>query len=197
MYTLKIGLPKGSLQESTISLFRKAGYTITISERSYYPQINDTEIEVMLLRPQEMALYVEKAVIDIGLAGRDWIRECQADVIEIAELVYSRTSNQPARWVLAVAEDSAIQSVKNLEGKIIFTELVETTKQYLIENGVNAEVKFSHGATEVKIPHLCDAIVELTETGSSLKANKLRIVDTVMESATMMVANLESWENKF
>ncbi len=197
MSSLKIGLPKGSLQEPTISLFKKAGYAITVNNRSYYPHVDDEEIEAMLLRPQDMALYVEKGVIDAGLAGVDWVRECQAEVVEVAKFIYSRASNQPARWVLAVAEESTIQSVHDLEGKIIFTELVKSTKQYLIENGVNAEVKFSHGATEVKIPHLCHAIVELTETGSSLKANKLRIVDTVMESVTTMVANRESWENKW
>lgn len=197
MNNLKIGIPKGSLQEPTISLFKKAGYTIKVTSRSYYPQIDDTEIKVMLLRPQEMALYVEKAVIDIGLAGRDWVRECQADIIEIAEFVYSRSSNQLARWVLAVAEESTIESVKDLEGKTIFTELVESTKQYLVKNRVNAEVKFSHGATEVKIPHLCQGIVELTETGNSLRANKLRIVDTVMESVTTMIVNKHSWENEW
>ncbi len=197
MNIIKIGIPKGSLQESTIGLFKKAGYSITVGRRSYYPQVDDDEIEAMLLRPQEMALYVEKGVIDIGLAGRDWIQECRADVVEVAEFNYSRSTNQPTRWVLAVAEESNIQSVKDLEGHIIFTELVESTKKYLAENEVNAEVYFSHGATEVKIPHLCQAIVELTETGSSLRANQLKIVDTVMESVTTMVANPESWENKW
>lgn len=197
MNILQIGVPKGSLQQSTVSLFKKAGYTISISDRSYYPQINDEEIGTMLLRPQEMALYVEKGVIDIGLAGRDWVRECNADVVEIAEFIYSRSTNRPARWVLAVAEGSNIQSVQDLEGKIIFTELVESTKKYLVKNKVNAEVKFSHGATEVKIPHLCQAIVELTETGNSLRANQLRIIDTVMESVTIMVANRDSWQNEW
>ena len=197
MSQLNVGIPKGSLQEPTISLFKKAGYTITVDSRSYYPQVNDEEIKAMLLRPQEMALYVEEGVIDIGLAGRDWIIECQAEVFELAEFSYSRSTNKPARWVLAVAEDSPIQNVKDLEGQIIFTELVKSTKKYLNDNNVNAEVKFSHGATEVKIPHLCQAIVELTETGSSLKANQLRIVDTVMESVTAMVVNPTSWENQW
>ena len=197
MKTLKIGLPKGSLQDSTISLFKRAGYTITLGKRSYYPEVDDKEIESILLRPQEMALYVEKGVIDMGLAGRDWVRECQADVLEVAEFTYSRATNQPTRWVLAVANDSPIQSVQDLEGKVIFTELVESTRKYLSQREINAEVKFSHGATEVKIPHLCHAIVELTETGSSLKANRLRIIDTVMESVTTMIANPQSWENEW
>ena len=167
MGIVNVGIPKGSLQESTINLFKKAGYTITLDYHSYYPQVDDEEIEAMLLRPQEMALYVERGVVDIGLAGRDWVRECRAKVTEIAEFTYSRTTNQPTRWVLAVAETSPIQSVQDLEGKIIFTELVESTKHYLAEYGINAEVKFSHGDTEVKIPHLCHAIVELTETGNS------------------------------
>ena len=197
MNLLKVGIPKGTLQESTLKFFKKAGYTITISSRSYYPSINDDEIETMLLRPQDMALYVERGVIDIGLAGSDWVRECKADVIEVGSLTYSKQTNRPARWVLAVAEDSPIKSVADLEGKVVFTELVEATKSYLADNGVNATVKFSHGATEVKIPHLCDAIVEITETGSSLKANRLRIVDIVMESTTTLVANIASWEDEW
>ena len=197
MNVLKIGIPKGSMEESTISLFKKAGYTITISSRSYYPQVDDEEIEAMLLRPQEMALYAEQGVIDIGLAGRDWVRECKVDVVEVAEFVYSRQTNRPARWVLAVAEDSGIQSVQDLEGKVIFTELVESTKAYLAENGVKATVKFSHGATEVKIPHLCEAIVEITETGNSLRANRLRIVETIMESVTTMIAHRQSWKDEW
>ena len=197
MGVLKIGIPKGSMEESTISLFKKAGYTITISSRSYYPQVDDEEIEAILLRPQEMALYAEQGVIDIGLAGRDWVRECKVDVVEVAEFVYSRQTNRPARWVLAVAEDSEIQSVHDLEGKVIFTELVESTKAYLAENGVKATVKFSHGATEVKIPHLCEAIVDITETGNSLRANRLRIVETVMESVTTMIAHRQSWQDEW
>ena len=197
MGVLKIGIPKGSMEESTISLFKKAGYTITISSRSYYPQVDDEEIEAILLRPQEMALYAERGIIDIGLAGRDWVRECKVDVVEVAEFVYSRQTNRPARWVLAVAEDSGIQSVQDLEGKVIFTELVESTKAYLAENGVKATVKFSHGATEVKIPHLCEAIVEITETGNSLRANRLRIVETIMESVTTMIAHRQSWKDEW
>ena len=197
MGVLKIGIPKGSMEESTISLFKKAGYTITISSRSYYPQVDDEEIEAILLRPQEMALYAERGVIDIGLAGRDWVRECKVDVVEVAEFIYSRQTNRPARWVLAVAEDSEIQSVHDLEGKVIFTELVESTKAYLAENGVKATVKFSHGATEVKIPHLCEAIVDITETGNSLRANRLRIVETVMESVTTMIAHRQSWQDEW
>jgi len=197
MGVLKIGIPKGSMEESTISLFKKAGYTITISSRSYYPQVDDEEIEAILLRPQGMALYAERGIIDIGLAGRDWVRECKVDVVEVAEFVYSRQTNRPARWVLAVAEDSEIQSVHDLEGKVIFTELVESTKAYLAENGVKATVKFSHGATEVKIPHLCEAIVDITETGNSLRANRLRIVETVMESVTTMIAHRQSWQDEW
>jgi ATP phosphoribosyltransferase len=197
MDTLKLGIPKGSLQESTINLFKKAGYNITVSSRSYYPQIDDDEIEVMLLRPQEMALYVERGVIDVGLAGRDWVRECKADVLEIASLTYSKQTNQPARWVLAVSEESPIGTVADLEGKVVFTELVEATKTYFAQNGVSATVKFSHGATEVKIPHLCDAIVEITETGSSLRANRLKIIDVVMESVTTLISNKASWQDEW
>ena len=197
MDKLKLGIPKGSMQDSTINLFKKAGYTITANSRSYYPQVDDDQIDVMLLRPQEMALYVEQGVIDVGLAGRDWVVECGTDVKEIAELVYSKATNQPARWVLAVAQDSRITSVKDLEGKVIFTELIDTTKQYLEKNNVNAIVKFSHGATEVKIPHLCEAIVEITETGSSLRANGLKVIDTVMESVTIIIANQKTWKNQW
>ena len=197
MDKLKLGIPKGSMQDSTINLFKKAGYTITANSRSYYPQVDDDQIDVMLLRPQEMALYVEQGVIDIGLAGRDWVVECGTDVKEIAELVYSKATNQPARWVLAVAQDSKITSVKDLEGKVIFTELIDTTKQYLEKNNVNAIVKFSHGATEVKIPHLCEAILEITETGSSLRANGLKVIDTVMESVTIIIANQKTWKNQW
>lgn len=197
MDKLKLGIPKGSMQDSTINLFKKAGYTITANSRSYYPQVDDDQIDVVLLRPQEMALYVEQGVIDVGLAGRDWVVECGTDVKEIAELVYSKATNQPARWVLAVAQDSKITSVKDLEGKVIFTELIDTTKQYLEKNNVNAIVKFSHGATEVKIPHLCEAIVEITETGSSLRANGLKVIDTVMESVTIIIANQKTWKNQW
>ena len=193
---LKLGIPKGSLQESTIKWFAKAGYNIAISERSYYPAIDDDEIEVMIVRPQEMAYpYVQKGVLDAGLTGEDWIRERNADVVEVAELIYSKQRSLPARWVLAVKSDSDIQSVKDLEGKIISTEVVEVARSYLAENGVNAKVEFSYGATEVKVPYLADAIIELTETGSSLRANDLRIVDTVMVSTTKLIANKESWQD--
>ena len=195
MNKLKIGIPKGSMQDSTVNLFKKAGYIITINGRSYSPSINDDELEAMLLRPQEMALYVEKGVIDVGLAGKDWVRECGADTLTVGELNYSRQTNQPARWVLAVPEESDIKSVKDLEGKIIWTELVDVTKSYLAEHGVTAEVKFSHGATEAKVPFLGEAIVELTETGSSLRANRLRIVDVVMESVILLIANKSSWQD--
>ena len=196
MKKLKLGIPKGSLQDSTVKWFSKAGYNIAISERSYYPTIDDEEIEVMIVRPQEMAYpYVQKGVLDAGLTGEDWIRERNADIVEVAELIYSKQRAQPARWVLAVKLDSHIQSVKDLQGKMISTELVEVTKSYLAKNGVQAKVEFSYGATEVKVPYLVDAIVELTETGSSLHAHDLRIVDTVMVSTTKLIASKESWED--
>jgi len=196
MKKLKLGIPKGSLQDSTIKWFRKAGYNIAISERSYYPAIDDEEIEIMIARPQEMAYpYVQKGVLDAGLTGEDWIRERNADVVEVAELVYSKQHAQPTRWVLAVKRDSCIQSVKDLQGKIISTELVEVARSYLAENGVQAKVEFSYGATEVKVPYLADAIIELTETGSSIRAHDLVIIDTVMVSATKLIANKESWQD--
>jgi len=195
---LKLGIPKGSLQESTIKWFGKAGYNITIGERSYQPKIDDEDIEVMLVRPQEMASpYIERGVLDAGLTGEDWIVEKKADVVEITSLIYSKQWTQPARWVLAVKRNSHIQSVKDLEGKIISTEVVEIAKAYLKKNGVNAKVDFSYGATEVKVPYLADAIIEITETGSSLRAHDLRIVDTVMETTTKLIANKKSWENKW
>ena len=175
---LKLGLPKGSLQESTIKLFRRAGYRITVSGRSYTPRIDDTEIECLMFRAQEIARYVERGVLDVGLTGKDWIVESDADVVEVEDLVYSKASSKPYRWVLAVPEDSDIQSVEDLEGKRIATELVEATKRYLQRHGVSAEVEYSWGATEIKAPLLVDAIVEGTETGSSLRANRLRIKDT-------------------
>jgi ATP phosphoribosyltransferase len=196
MKKLKLGIPKGSLQDSTVKWLRKAGYNITISERSYYPTIDDEEIEIMIARPQEMAYpYVQKGVLDAGLTGEDWIRERNADVVEVAELVYSKQHAQPTRWVLAVKRDSGIQSVKDLQGKTISTELVEVAKSYLAENGVQAKVEFSYGATEVKVPYLADAIIELTETGSSIRAHDLVIIDTVMVSATKLIANKESWQD--
>jgi len=193
--TLKLGLPKGSLQESTLKLFRKAGYHINVSSRSYYPEFDDPEISAMLIRAQEMAGYVEKGIIDCGLTGKDWIMEQGAKVREVTELVYAKEGQRPVRWVLAVPNGSKIRGVKDLEGKRIATELVGFTKRYLKSKGVSAEVDFSWGATEVKPPQLADAIVELTETGSSLRANNLRIVDTLLESTTRFIANREAWKD--
>ena len=190
---LKLGIPKGSLETATIDLFRRAGFQITTSSRSYFPGIDDPEIECMLIRAQEMARYVEDGVLDAGLTGLDWVSENEAKVQTVADLIYAKQSFGKVRWVLAVPESSAVQSVKDLQGKIIATELVATTKRYLASNGVTAKVEFSWGATEVKPPVLADAIVEVTETGSSLRANKLRIVETVLESNTQLIANVNSW----
>jgi len=192
---LKLGIPKGSLQESTLKLFRKAGYHVSVSARSYYPSIDDPEIEAMLIRAQEMAGYVENGVLDCGLTGKDWILEQGADVHEVAELIYAKEGLRPVKWVIAVPNDSRIKTLKDLNGKRIATELVGFTKRYLKSNGIKAEVDFSWGATEVKPPHLADAIVELTETGTSLKANNLRILDTILESSTRFVANKKSWRD--
>ncbi len=189
---LKLGIPKGSLQDATVDLFRRAGFHINVSSRSYFPSIDDPEIECMLIRAQEMARYVEDGVLDAGLTGLDWVEENNADVEPLADLIYAKQSFGKVRWVLAVPESSSIQSVKDLEGKIIATELVEATERYLARNGVKAKVEFSWGATEVKPPVLADAIVEVTETGSSLRANNLRIVETVMESNTQLIANKAS-----
>lgn len=194
---LRLGIPKGSLENATIDLFRKAGFNITTSSRSYYPSIDDPEIDCMLIRAQEMARYVENGILDAGLTGRDWIEENEAQVETIADLVYAKQSFGKVRWVLAVPEASSYQSVKDLQGKVIATELVSTTRRYLARNGVEAKVEFSWGATEVKPPELADAIVEVTETGSSLRANKLRIVETVIESNTQLIANRESWANEW
>ena len=194
---LKLGIPKGSLQQSTIDLFYNAGYKITVSSRSYFPSIDDDEIECMLIRAQEMARYVESGVLDAGITGHDWVVENDADVIELKELQYAKATLNVVRWVLAVPEDSPIQSVKDLEGKTISTEVVNITKKYLEKHGLNAKVEFSYGATEVKVPHLADAIVEITETGSSLRANKLRIVDTVLETTTMFIVNKESYKDEW
>jgi ATP phosphoribosyltransferase len=186
---LKLGIPKGSLQEATIRLFARAGFNISTSSRSYFPAIDDPEIECMLIRAQEMARYVEDGILDAGLTGRDWVEETSAEVERIVDLVYAKQSFVKVRWVLAVPETSQFKSVRDLQGKIIATELVETTKRYLAQNGVTAKVEFSWGATEVKPPVLADAIVEVTETGSSLRANKLRIIQTVLESNTQLIAN--------
>ena len=185
---LKLGIPKGSLENATIDLFRRAGFQITVNSRSYFPAIDDPNIECMLIRAQEMARYVEDGVLDAGLTGLDWIAETGAKVQPITDLVYAKQSFGRVRWVLAVPEQSEVRSVKDLEGKIIATELVETTKRYLAANGVTAKVEFSWGATEVKPPILADAIVEVTETGSSLRANNLRIVETVLESGGKRLA---------
>jgi ATP phosphoribosyltransferase len=190
---LKLGLPAGSLQEATAELFRRAGYKISFSSRSYYPTIDDDEIECLLIRAQEMARYVEQGALDAGLTGYDWIVETGADVCEVAELVFSKVSRRPVRWVLCVPADSPITSVEDLEGKRIATEAVGLTKRYLAEHGVNARVEFSWGATEVKPPKLADAIVEVTETGSSLRANNLRIVDEVLTSTTRFIANHQAY----
>ncbi len=194
---LKLGLPKGSLQESTLKLFRKAGYHITISTRSYYPTFDDSEIQAMLIRAQEMAGYVEAGILDCGLTGKDWILEQNASVHEVAELIYAKEGLRPVKWVIAVPNDSKIRSLKDLNGKRIATELVGFTKRYLKSKGIKAEVDFSWGATEVKPPHLADAIVELTETGTSLKANNLRIIDTILESSTRFISNKKSWQDKW
>lgn len=193
--TLKLGIPKGSLQEATVELFRKAGYKIIIHGRSYYPTIDDPGIECMLLRAQEMARYVEQGLLDAGLTGYDWVIENNADVVEVADLIYSKTGSGKARWVLAVPEDSSIQTVADLEGKRVATEAVNLTKRYLENHGVKAKVEFSWGATEVKPPKLADAIVEITETGASLKANHLRIVETILETNTKFISNKESWQD--
>jgi ATP phosphoribosyltransferase len=192
---LKLGIPKGSLENATVDLFRRAGFQITTSSRSYFPAIDDPEIECMLIRAQEMARYVEDGVLDAGLTGRDWVAESDAKVETVADLIYAKQSFGKVRWVLAVPDSSAFNSVRDLEGKTIATELVAATKRYLAANGVTAKVEFSWGATEVKPPELADAIVEVTETGSSLRANKLRIIETVMESNTQLIANLESWKD--
>ena len=192
---LKLGLPKGSLQESTFSLFKKAGYGFSVSSRSYFPSTDDKELEAMLVRAQEIARYVEEGIFDAGLTGKDWILENDADVHEVMDLCYSKQSMRPCRWVLAVPEDSPVKSVKDLEGKHIATAAVKMAQAYLEKNGVQAEVEFSWGATEVKTPDLVDAIVEITETGSSLRANKLRIVDELLVTTPRLLANRSSWED--
>jgi ATP phosphoribosyltransferase len=192
---LKLGIPKGSLEAATIDLFRRAGFQISTSSRSYFPAIDDPEIECMLIRAQEMARYVEDGVLDAGLTGRDWVEESEAQVETVADLIYAKQSFGKVRWVLAVPEASPFHSVKDLQGKIIATELVSATRRYLEANGVTAKVEFSWGATEVKPPELADAIVEVTETGSSLRANKLRIIETVLESNTQLIANVKSWKD--
>ena len=197
MSKLRLGLPKGSLQESTFQLFKRAGYNISVRSRSYFPTIDDPELEVVLMRAQEIPRYVSEGVLDAGLSGLDWIMENRADVVEVADLAYSKQTSNPIRLVIAVAQDSDIQSIQDLQGKRIATELVEVTRSYLEENGVKATVEYSYGATEVKVPQLVDAIADLTETGSSLRANKLRVIATVLESTTRLHANKNSWEDSW
>ncbi len=192
---LTLGIPAGSLQEATAQLFAKAGYQIRFRSRSYYPSIDDAEIECILIRAQEMARYVQDGVMDAGLTGHDWIVENGAQVVEVAELVFSKVSRKPVRWVLAVPEDSPIREPADLAGKHIATEGVNLTRDYLERHNVEAHVEFSWGATEVKPPRLADAIVEVTETGSSLRANNLRVVDTILVSTPRLIANQVSWED--
>jgi ATP phosphoribosyltransferase len=189
MNPLKLGLPKGSLQDATLQLLARAGWRVTVSSRSYFPTIDDSEVTCMLVRAQEMARYVETGALDAGITGRDWVLETGAEVKEVAELLYAKQSLAPVRWVLAVPENAPAQTARDLEGKVIATEVVNLTKKYLARHGVQARVEFSWGATEVKVPQLADAIVEITETGSSLRANRLRIIDTVLESRTVFIAN--------
>jgi len=197
---LRLGIPAGSLQEATAELFRRAGYRIAFGTRSYYPTIDDDEIECLLIRAQEMSRYVEDGALDAGLTGYDWIVENGSDVYEVAELIFSKVSRRPVRWVLCVPEDSPVKTVRDLQGKRIATEAVGLTKQYLERHGVQARVEFSWGATEVKPPKLADAIVEVTETGSSLRANNLRILDEVLESTPRLIANhqayAEAWKRQ-
>jgi len=200
MSTLKLGIPKGSLQEATLELFSRAGWKITLSSRSYVPSIDDDEIECLLVRAQEMARYVETGALDAGITGHDWVVETGAAVEELAELVYAKQRLSRVRWVLAVPEDSPIRVPRDLDGKVIATEVVNITQRYLEKHGAKARVEFSWGATEVKVPQLADAIVEVTETGSSLRAHRLRIVDTVLESATVFIMNRsaasEAWKRE-
>lgn len=195
MAKLMLGIPKGSLEKTTVDMFAKAGYKIEINSRSYFPAIDDPDIECMLIRAQEMSRYVENGILDCGLTGHDWIIENGSDVTEVAELVYGKTGRNPLRWVLAVPESSSIKGPKDLEGKKIATEAVGMTKKYLEKHKVNATVEFSWGATEVKPPKLADAIVEITETGSSLKANKLKIIDELCQSTTRFIANKDTYKD--
>ena len=194
--SIVLGLPKGSLQESTFALFKRAGFNVSCSSRSYYPTIDDEEIKCRLLRPQEMSRYVELGLLDAGICGWDWVYENGSDVEDVCELNYSKATSNPVRWVLAVPNDSKIKSVRDLQGKRSSTEAIGIVKRYLKKNGVKADVEFSWGATEVKAPELVDAIVDLTETGSSLRANNLRIVDTILTSTTRLIANRKAWKVK-
>lgn len=192
---LKLGIPKGSLQGATIDIFKEAGYNIHVKERNYYPSVDDPELSCMLIRAQEMARYVEGGQLDCGLTGLDWIAENRADVVEVCELIYAKQSFKPIKWVLAVKEGSPYKCAEDLEGKTIATEVVNLTKDYFTSKGVNVNVEFSWGTTEVKVPELADAIVEITETGSSLRANDLQIIDTVLETTTRFIANKKAYED--
>jgi len=193
MKRLSLGLPIGSLEEATLEMMKRAGFQVWRDSRSYYPSIDDEELEGRMMRPQDMSRFVEKGIVDAGLTGRDWVAENESNVHVVCDLVYSKQRLAPVRWVLAVNEDSPIRTLADLEGKRIATELVHVTRKFLARHGVNAEVEFSHGATEAKAPDLVDAIVDLTETGSSLRANRMRIVTDVAESNTQLIANIESW----
>lgn len=192
---LMLGLPKGSLQDATINLFAKAGFDISVSSRSYRPSIDDDQLDGRFVRAQEVSRYVEHGYFDCGLTGQDWVLENASDIVEVCDLVYSRASNKRSMWVIAVPENSPVQSIEDLQGKRIATEVVSITRQYIKDKGVEAEVEFSWGATEVKVPDLVDAIVDLTETGNSLRANKLRIIDTLLYTNTVLIANKASWED--
>jgi len=192
---LRLGLPKGSLQDATIEKMAKAGFNVQVSSRSYVPYVDDDEMEIRLIRAQEISRYVELGYLDCGITGHDWVQENNSDVHEVGEFLFSKVSRRPARWVLAVPEDSSIKTVQDLEGKRIATEVVNLTKSYLKKHGVKADVEFSWGATEVKAHELVDAIVEVTETGSSLRANNLRIVDTLLSSTPRLIANHDSWKS--
>ncbi len=196
MSLLKLGIPKGSLQEATVDLLARAGWKVTLSSRSYVPAIDDAEMDCVLVRAQEMARYVESGALDAGITGHDWVEETRADVLELAELVYAKQRLARVKWVLAVPENSSIREPRDLEGKVIATEVVGLTEKYLTKHGVKARVEFSWGATEVKVPQLADAIVEVTETGASLRANRLRILDTVLESSTVFIMNRRSAANQ-
>lgn len=198
MKRLVLGIPKGSLQEATLRLFKNSGWNITISERSYFPEINDPEISCSICRAQEMSRYVENGTFDAGITGKDWILENNSDVVVVADLVYSKASNRPTRWVVAVPYDSPIKDIKDLEGKKVATELLQFTKRYFAKAGINVEVEFSWGATEAKvIAGLCDAIVEVTETGSTMRANGLRIIKELMVSNPQLIANKRAWEDEW